>query len=68
MENKKIKVNANGDIYFVKNVIIDVDGSNLEEGIDIFDEDGEYLTNVIGAAVDDDDIAEVVMLNVEGYV
>ena len=64
MINPKIKINANGDIYFVKNVMIDIDGSTLEEGIDIFDEDGEYLTNVIGAAAEDDDIAEVVMLNV----
>ena len=60
-----IPVTANGDLYFVKNVMIDVDGSNLEEGIDIYDDHFVYITNVVGVYADDDEIAEIVMLNIQ---
>jgi len=51
-------------VYYAKNVMIDIDGSNLEEGIDILDEDMKYITNVVGASVNDGNIEEIITLNV----
>jgi len=60
-----IRFDTEEGVFYAKNVMIEVDNSNLEEGIDIFNEDMKYLTNVVGFAVDDENIEEIIMLNVE---
>ena len=50
--------------FYIKNVMIDVDGSNLEEGIDVFDEDKKFIRSIIGFYVEDENIEEIVELNI----
>lgn len=43
----------NYGIVTIKDVMIDLDGTNLAEGISIHDEDGKLLAEVAGFACDD---------------
>ena len=47
-----IKTNE-GDFYF-KNVMIDVDGTNLEEGCDLWDSDGNFVNSYVGLFINDE--------------
>ena len=42
---------STGDLVLVKDVMIDIDGTNLEEGIDVYLND-EYMGYIIGETAD----------------
>ena len=49
---KLIKTDV-GDFYF-RPSMIDVDGTNLEEGTTLYDEDGNFLDDVVGLWINDE--------------
>jgi hypothetical protein len=62
---EKIKL-PDGTFAEIKNVMIDVDGTNLEEGIDIYFEK-EYKGSLIGMSTDSYD-AEMIQIQIQDYV
>ena len=52
MSTKKL-FTANYGIVTVKDVMIDTDGTNLIEGIDVMDENGKFIIEVSGYCTDD---------------
>ena len=50
---KKEIYTDNYGIVTIKDVVIDIDGTNLEDGIDILNEDGELLAEIAGVYADD---------------
>jgi hypothetical protein len=58
---RKIKL-YDGEIAEVKDVMIDVDGTNLSEGVDIY-VGGKYLSSIIGAKADEvtEDMIDLLM-------
>lgn len=44
---------ANYGVVTIKDVMVDIDGTNLEGGINIHDEDGNLLCEVAGVSCDD---------------
>jgi hypothetical protein len=58
---RKIKL-YDGEIAEVKDVMIDVDGTNLSEGVDI-NVGGKYLSSIVGAKADEvtEDMIDLLM-------
>jgi len=51
----------------VKCVMVDIDGTNLEEGIDVYDDGGNFEGNIVGITIADDDKTIIDAINSTFY-
>lgn len=52
MSTKCFGTEAYGKVW-IHDVMVDMDGTNLREGIDVFDEDGEFLCGLYGITTEE---------------